>query len=252
VWDGIVLAEQTAGGRVTSWDYEPDTFRPLAQTERDDTDERFYAIVTDLVGAATELVAADGTVAWQLRAPCGARSPGRPARRCASPASTSTPRALHYNYHRYYDPTTGGYQSADPLGLDAGPNPHRYVLTRWCGLDPLGLAPYAHGKKKRWKVGDDPFQEDAQGKSPSMSTLRKRFWKNEAAEPYPEQQYGKANVARMGRGSAPQRVKPVDRRHGVDGTEPEPIPDRRVARWSTPRWPDEHALLDPHRHLKKP
>jgi len=48
-----------------------------------------------------------------------------------------------------------------------------------------------HDRRRR------PVPEDAQGKSTSTSTLRKRCWKNEAAEPYPEQRYGKANVARM-------------------------------------------------------
>ncbi|TMR03793.1 RHS repeat-associated core domain-containing protein [Actinomadura soli] len=31
---------------------------------------------------------------------------------------------LHYNYHRYYDPVTGGFISPDPLGLTPQPNPH--------------------------------------------------------------------------------------------------------------------------------
>ncbi|MEV6907739.1 RHS repeat-associated core domain-containing protein [Amycolatopsis sp. NPDC051071] len=34
---------------------------------------------------------------------------------------------LNYNYFRHYDQGSGRYMSADPLGLKADPNPHRYV-----------------------------------------------------------------------------------------------------------------------------
>jgi RHS repeat-associated protein len=34
---------------------------------------------------------------------------------------------LHYNYFRYYDPSTGRYVTSDPVGLAAGYNTFRYV-----------------------------------------------------------------------------------------------------------------------------
>ena len=43
---------------------------------------------------------------------------------------------LYYNYHRYYDPETGRYTTADPIGLRGGLNLYAYVYN-----DPLGLAP---------------------------------------------------------------------------------------------------------------
>lgn len=71
-WDGTRLAEQTdtAHGTTTSWEY--DGHRPLTQLERRGTpqtgvDSRFFAIVTDLVGAPSELVDEDGKIAWQAR-----------------------------------------------------------------------------------------------------------------------------------------------------------------------------------------
>jgi RHS repeat-associated protein len=48
---------------------------------------------------------------------------------------------LYYNYHRTYDPGTGGYTQADPLGLGGG----QFSLYSYVGgnpvnfIDPLGL-----------------------------------------------------------------------------------------------------------------
>jgi RHS repeat-associated protein len=48
---------------------------------------------------------------------------------------------ITYNLHRDYDPSTGRYLEADPLGLDAGPSLYAYVGSQPLALvDPLGLA----------------------------------------------------------------------------------------------------------------
>jgi RHS repeat-associated protein len=151
-WDGPTLAEQvTLPGEVTTWDYRPGTFTPLTQTQRrdvagapqDQIDERFYAIVTDLIGAPAELVAEDGTLAgYQQRTlwgttlwhPDGAASPLRFPGQYHDPET-----GLHYNHQRYYDPVTGRYLTPDPLGLAPAPNPHTYVPNPCARIDPLGL-----------------------------------------------------------------------------------------------------------------
>ncbi|MGH3827127.1 MAG: RHS repeat-associated core domain-containing protein, partial [Pseudonocardiaceae bacterium] len=152
-WDGTVLAEQThATGRTTVWDFEPDTFRPLTQTERaplrdapqEWVDEQFYAIVTDLVGTPTEMLNPDGTLAWHphttLWGNAAASSPDGASCPLRFPGQYHDPETgLNYNYHRYYDPVGGRYESNDPLGLLAGPNPHTYVANPTTLLDPLGL-----------------------------------------------------------------------------------------------------------------
>ncbi len=47
---------------------------------------------------------------------------------------------LHYNWHRYYDPDTGRYLTADPIGLAGGINPFVYTLNNPVNLiDPEGL-----------------------------------------------------------------------------------------------------------------
>jgi RHS repeat-associated protein len=47
---------------------------------------------------------------------------------------------LHYNWHRFYDPETGRYITADPIGLDGGMNLYAYTggdPVNW--IDPEGL-----------------------------------------------------------------------------------------------------------------
>ncbi|MFD8542411.1 DUF6531 domain-containing protein [Streptomyces sp. NPDC059649] len=173
-WDGSVLVEQvtrtseTPTATALTWDHNG--LVPVAQTERkvpapgEDPavgptghsslaaapqsviDERFFAIVTDLVGAPTELVSESGEIAWHTRTTLwGTTTWNRHA-------SAYTPlrfpgqyfdaeTALHYNYFRHYDPETGRYLSTDPLGLEPAPNPSTYVANPHTAVDPLGLSP---------------------------------------------------------------------------------------------------------------
>jgi RHS repeat-associated protein len=153
-WDGPLLIEQaeTADSRahVTTWDYQPRTFRPIAQGEREflgngprqEVDQRFYAIITDLIGDPSELAAPDGTLAsYQQRTLWGSalwRGSAQTALRF--PGQYFDPETgLHYNCQRYYDPASGSYLSPDPLGLAPAPNPHTYVANPLVFIDPLGL-----------------------------------------------------------------------------------------------------------------
>ncbi|MDH6223612.1 putative T7SS-secreted protein [Streptomyces sp. MJP52] len=164
-WDGTVLAEQrTEDGEVTTWEYEPGTHRPLAQLNHrplvrepgrsalsqldgsTDGPPLLHAVITDPLGTPTELVSPAGELVWQMRTTlwgaavpsfsdtveCPLRFPGQYA---------DEESGLHHNYFRLYDPETGHYTAPDPLGLAAGPNPHRYVLDPLTWADPYGLAP---------------------------------------------------------------------------------------------------------------
>jgi RHS repeat-associated protein len=47
---------------------------------------------------------------------------------------------LHYNYHRDYDPETGRYLQADPVGLEGGTNLYAYAFDNPVRfVDPFGL-----------------------------------------------------------------------------------------------------------------
>ena len=55
---------------------------------------------------------------------------------------------LYYNRYRDYDPTTGRYIQADPIGLGGGSNPYLYVNGNPVNLiDPLGLEIGSYGPK---------------------------------------------------------------------------------------------------------
>ena len=162
-WDGDRLIEQAQMDRpgsaetVTTWDYLPGSWTPVSQrVGGSDVDAHFYAIVSDLVGTPTDLVTADGRrVAWTSAEATVWGAPRQKADNSSTkygPAKVDCPirfpgqyaddeTGLHYNRHRYYDPTAGRYTTADPLGLAPADDPHGYVLNPTGWADPLGLTP---------------------------------------------------------------------------------------------------------------
>lgn len=60
------------------------------------------------------------------------------------PGQTRVLADLYYNRHREFDPTTGRYMQADPIGLAGGANPYAYAEGNPINsVDPLGLNPAA-------------------------------------------------------------------------------------------------------------
>jgi len=167
VWDGTSLAEQITyegGGdrRAKSWDYLPGTAEPVSQSDRrlgsadaeqDGIDQKFYAIVTDLIGSPTELIDDHGDIAWERRASVwGALRDGSSEHEAACPLRFpgqyfDSETGWHYNFFRYYDPETARYSSPDPLGLDAAPNNYAYCANPTAWIDPLGLISCADAKR---------------------------------------------------------------------------------------------------------
>ncbi|MFI1713700.1 putative T7SS-secreted protein [Streptomyces litmocidini] len=160
-WDDTTLCEQTTEDVTLTWDHAG--LRPLTQTERrnDSTDERFFAIVTDLIGTPTELVGESGDLAWHTRTTLwGTTTWNRDATAYTPlrfPGQYFDPESgLHYNYFRYYDPESARYLSQDPLGLAPAPNPAAYVHNPHTWSDPLGLGPCPPKGEK-----ENPFEKRA-------------------------------------------------------------------------------------------
>ncbi|WP_409491110.1 DUF6531 domain-containing protein [Amycolatopsis sp. cmx-11-12] len=164
-WSGPLLVEQvyvdSAQTRhVTAWTYHPDDDRPVVQVERSATlRERFFAIVTDLIGRPTDLVDAAGSLMWHGNAGLWGRESGAAATPLRFPGQYADAESgLHYNVFRYYDPSTGRYLSQDPLGLGPAANPATYVDNPLADRDLLGLAgcgPKGEGGGKK-KKNDQP------------------------------------------------------------------------------------------------
>ncbi len=103
------------------------------------------------------------------------------------------------------------------------------------------------GTRLGWSTGDDIYSLTKAGNKPAWSTVRGRFWKNEASSP----QYGSwtdDQLARMRTGRAPQRYNPD--KGGMESMDlsHEPIPFRDGGTSVIPRWPQDHAAVDPFRH----
>nr|WP_256346939.1 DUF637 domain-containing protein [Pseudomonas gingeri] len=101
--------------------------------------------------------------------------------------------------------------------------------------------------KAGWKVGDDVYNQTAKGNEPSWSAVRSRFWKNESTAPDAANTYGPENLDRMSKGLAPQRYN-ADK-GGIESMElsHEPVPARDGGKDFVPRWPQDHAAVDPYR-----
>ena len=174
-WDETRLAEQTTTTpdgevRTVTWDYEPASYRPAAQREQiraatadqRSYDERFYAIVADLSGAPSELVAPDGRIAWHQTTSLWGAPIAAPESETDCPLRFAgqyfdAESGLHYNYHRYYDPEVGTYVSTDLLGIGPKANPRTYVDNPLTQSDPLGLydpAQLTPQQRQQWAQDD--------------------------------------------------------------------------------------------------
>ncbi len=139
------MISQWSPGRSRSYVYEPGSFRPLVMVDGDGPENaRPYYYQLDHLGPPQELTSAQGGICWSARykaygnvARLEIEEIDNPLRFQGQYFDAET--RLHYNRHRYYDPCTGRYLTADPIKLAGGLNSYRYVPNPTGWVDPLGL-----------------------------------------------------------------------------------------------------------------
>jgi RHS repeat-associated protein len=141
MWDGNDVAHELRPGiGVITWEFEPETFAPVAKIEG----TRCYGVVTDHHGTPFAVFDEVGEIAWRTQldvfgvvqtdvmdTSCSWRWPGQ---------YDDQETGLHYNRFRYYDPQTNTYISQDPVGVTGGMSLYSYVLDPLKFVDPLGLS----------------------------------------------------------------------------------------------------------------
>jgi RHS repeat-associated protein len=166
LWQGERLIAESSREHYRSYIYEPGTFRPLAML-KDKGPERtipFYYQL-DHLGTPQELTASNGAIMWSAQykaygnvAKLEIAEVDNPLRFQGQYFDAET--GLHYNRHRYYNPTTARFLTPDPIKLAGGLNGYRYVPnpTRW--VDPLGLSgecPAPDNRPSKMPGEQEPF-----------------------------------------------------------------------------------------------
>jgi len=116
---------------------------PIALREYQ-TNPGTYYFINDHLGTPQQLVDGMGTVVWQAAyLPFGQAQivTGTVTNNLRFPGQYfDAETGLHYNWNRFYDPETGRYISADPIGLAGGMNLYAYVGGNPVNaVDPWGL-----------------------------------------------------------------------------------------------------------------
>ena len=158
---GYLIAETNqAGQMLAEYVYLGDTLLAMLKPG-----ESVYYYHNDHLGTPQVLTDDTGGIAWKAaytpfgEAVASIQTVENPFRFPGQYYDSET--GLHYNYFRYYDPSTGRYVTPDPIGLEGGINLFLYVAAnpvRW--IDPLGLYGWLvhYHKTELWaiEVGIDP------------------------------------------------------------------------------------------------
>jgi filamentous hemagglutinin len=136
----------------------------------------------------------------------------------------------------------GGMPSSQRPAIKLGPGPYGDYYEGKANSSKATAAP----NQGSWQPGNNINAPTSKGTPPSDRTVGRRFWKNEALSPS-RADYMPADFVRMRKGLPPQRYNPD--KGGVESMERshEPVPRRDGGKDMVPRWPQEHAEVDPQR-----
>jgi RHS repeat-associated protein len=142
--NGELLYERDANGNTKAYVWLEG--RPLA---RIDNDAQIYYYHVDHLGTPQAMTDAAGATVWKADyEPFGRATVkvGKVENNLRLPGQYfDRETGLHYNYFRDYDPGSGRYVEADPIGLEGGMNLYSYVGGNPLSyIDPLGLYQVCH------------------------------------------------------------------------------------------------------------
>jgi RHS repeat-associated protein len=145
-WNGFGLLGESGPNGDTAYLFEWSGLLPLSRASGGKVEH----FVTDRRGTVTamldESAALTGTFSFDafgaLRGPIRNGTP--PPFRLRGQYFDSES-GLHYNFQRYYQPSTGRFLTRDPLGIAMGLNPYRYGPNTFTWTDPFGLSGECQG-----------------------------------------------------------------------------------------------------------
>ncbi|KAB7627951.1 RHS repeat-associated core domain-containing protein [Alkalilimnicola sp. S0819] len=175
--EGLVAEFDASGTPIREYGYKPDSTWGTAPLWMKAGGQTYYYI-NDHLGTPQQLVTASGRRASAADyAAFGQAAPTTTAveNPLRFPGQYVDPETgLHYNWHRYYDPSTGRYITSDPIGLEGGLNTFTYVFgnpLRW--TDHTGLQvllcrrtpdlPWPLNQSEHWWLKTDTYESGMGG-----------------------------------------------------------------------------------------
>ncbi|ETD35133.1 type IV secretion protein Rhs [Pseudomonas chlororaphis subsp. aurantiaca PB-St2] len=245
LWQGEQLIAESAENRYRTYIYEPGTFRPLAMLDGEGPAQAtpFYYQL-DHLGTPQELTAYSGEIMWSAKyraygnlAALDVSEIDNPLRFQGQYFDTET--GLHYNRHRYYNPSSGRFLTPDPIKLAGGLNNYQYVPNPTGWVDPLGLNCLGQGGGKSGGP-ENPAAKTAANEgapkapAPQMTAEQRRARIEELSEANAkrrvqefETKYDMHTIGKHG----PDIPDAVMKQRAIDGTDP--ITGRRGRRNSS-------------------
>ena len=142
--EGLVAEADGTGAVVKSYGYVPNstwTTDPLFMT----VGGEYYFYQNDHLGTPQKMTSVTGAVVWSANYDAFGTAIVDPASSVVNNLRFAgqyfdAETELHYNWHRYYDPSTGRYLTVDPIGLEGGINLFSYANGNPVNvIDPIGF-----------------------------------------------------------------------------------------------------------------